>query len=71
MARNAELDASAIPRHLRWPATALTATFAALALLALLAWALNRELPRARAERDLPIAAAAARGVLIEAVPPR
>ncbi|MEM5424507.1 transporter substrate-binding domain-containing protein [Paraburkholderia ferrariae] len=71
MARNAELDASAIRRRLRWPATALTATFAALALLALLAWALNRELPRALAESDLPFAAAAARGVLIVAVPPR
>ncbi|WP_321924895.1 type 2 periplasmic-binding domain-containing protein [Paraburkholderia guartelaensis] len=53
------------------PATTLTATFAALVLLALLAWALNRELPRALLEGDPPFAAAAARGVLIVAVPPR
>ncbi|MCP3712984.1 transporter substrate-binding domain-containing protein [Paraburkholderia sp. CNPSo 3274] len=68
MARNAPLDASTVPRRLRWPATALTAT---LALLTLLAWALKNDFPRTLLDRDRPFAAAAARGVLIVAVPPR
>ncbi|MEX3951735.1 transporter substrate-binding domain-containing protein [Paraburkholderia sp. EG287B] len=62
---------SPVPRRWPWPATARTATFAALALLAVLAWALNDDLPRALPESDRPFAAAAARGVLIVAVPPR
>lgn len=71
MARNARLNASTVPRHLSSPATALTVTLALIALLALLAWALKNELPRALLESDPPFAAAAARGVLIVAVPPR
>ncbi|MCX5541304.1 transporter substrate-binding domain-containing protein [Paraburkholderia sp. CNPSo 3076] len=71
MASNAPLDASAVPRRLRWPATTLTATLALVALLALLAWVLNGDLPRTLPESDRPFAAAAARGVLIVAVPPR
>ncbi|CAD6545978.1 hypothetical protein LMG27952_04401 [Paraburkholderia hiiakae] len=68
MARNAPLAASPVPRRLHWPATALAA---ALTCLALLAWALKNDFPRNLLDNERPFAAAAARGVLIVAVPPR
>ncbi|WP_321963303.1 transporter substrate-binding domain-containing protein [Paraburkholderia sp. J7] len=68
MARHAPLAATPVPRRLRWPATTLAA---ALTLLALLAWALKNDFPRSLLDNERPFAAAAARGVLIVAVPPR
>ncbi|MEM5310649.1 transporter substrate-binding domain-containing protein [Paraburkholderia sp. JHI869] len=68
MARHAPLAGPADPRRLRRPATALAFAFAGLALLA---WALKHDVARNLLDDERPFAAAAARGVLIVAVPPR